>query len=232
MLRSLEADSEVASITHEVPRQLLQAVGLTQRNIVTPEWLQFGMGSFFETGKGAPWGGAGGPNWAYLLEYKERAQHRMSGRMEKPLDNLKAVVTDAQFRATKNGEDEVALKKARTMAWSLVYFLAHRKLGNDQYGLIRYYRELSRMPRDLDFDAASLLGVFARSFDCLDAKGDKPDDAKLQKLAEEWHRFIDLTPLEVEEFVKELRNKQNELKSSEKPPEKKPTNEKPVEGDS
>jgi len=232
MLRSLEVDSEIASITHEAPRQLLAAIGLTHRNIVTPEWLQFGMGSFFETGKGAPWGGAGGPNWIYLLDYKERAQHRLSGRMDKPLDNLKAVVTDSQFRATGNGQDEAALRKARTMAWSLTYFLAHRKLGNDQFGLIRYYRELARMPRDLEFDANSLLHLFARAFNCLDAKGEKPDDGKLQQLAEEWNRFIDLTPLEVEEFVKELRNTKTELKATQKPGEKKPTNEKPVEGES
>jgi hypothetical protein len=233
MLRSLEADSEIASITHESPRQLLHAIGLTKRNVITPEWLQFGMGSFFQIGKGAPWGGAGGANFIYLLEYKERAQHRMSGRLEKPVDALKAVVTDGYFRATHNGKDETALMKARTMAWSLTYFLAHRKLGNDQYGLIRYYRELSRMPRDLSFDADSLLGLFARSFNCLDAKGDKPDEAKLAQLADEWNRFIDLTPLEVEEAVKDLRNKANELKTSDKKTDKKKESDfTPVEGDS
>jgi hypothetical protein len=232
MMRSMEADSEIASITHESPRQLLQAVGLTRRNVITPEWLQFGMGSFFQIGKGAPWGGAGGANFLYLLEYKERAQHRMSGRMEKPLEALKAVVSDAYFRSTKNGEDEAALLKARTMAWSLTYFLAHRKLGNDDYGLIRYYREMSRMPRDLEFDGESLLHLFARSFNCLDSKGEKPDDSKLARLAEEWNRFIELTPLEVEEAVKDIRNKQNEIKTSDtKPKEKTKAQEKPVEGD-
>ena len=50
------------------------------------------------------------------------------------------------------------------MAWSLTYFLAHRKLGNDRFGLIRYYRELARMPRDLEFDGDSLVLLFARAF--------------------------------------------------------------------
>jgi hypothetical protein len=231
MLRSLEADSELASITHEAPRQLLSAIGLTQRNVFAPEWLQFGMGSFFETGKGAPWGGAGGANWVYLAEYKERASHRMSGRAEKPLDALKAVVTDGYFRATGNGQNEVALRKARTMAWSLTYFLAHRKLGNEQTGLIRYYRELARMPRDLEFDADSLLLLFARAFNCLDAKGEKPDDAKLAQLAKEWDTFIDLTPLEGEEVVKDLRSTRSELKSSNKPGDKKEQVDKPVDSD-
>jgi hypothetical protein len=231
MLRSLEADSEIASISHEAPRQLLSAIGLTRRNVFAPEWLQFGMGSFFETGKGAPWGGAGGANWIYLAEYKERATHRMSGRLEKPLDALKGVVSDRFFRETTHGQNETALLKARTMAWSLTYFLAHRKLGNDQSGLIRYYRELARMPRDLEFDGDSLLVLFARAFDCLDAKGEKPDDAKLSQLSEEWNRFIELTPLEGEEVVKDLRNNQNEFKSTTKPGEKKEADDKPVGGD-
>src|SRR5262249_54459923 len=176
MVQSLEADAEIASVTHEVPHQLLTAIGLTQRNVVTPEWIQFGMGSFFETSRGSPWGGAGGPKWIYLDEYRERAKRKLSGRMEKPLDALKGVVTDRYFHETNNGQNEPALLKARTMAWSLTFFLAHRKLGNDQYGLVRYYRELAKMPRDLDFDPDSLLNLFARSFDCLDAKGEKPDD--------------------------------------------------------
>src|SRR5262249_52273584 len=112
-------------------------------------------------------------------------------------------------------------------------FLAHRKLGNDQTGLIRYYRELAKMPRDLDFDDESLLALFARSFDCLDARGDKPDDAKLGKLADEWHRFIDLTPLEGEEVVKDIRSRQTELKTGGvgKPEEKKEVDDKPLGSD-
>lgn len=233
MMRSLEADSEVATVTHEAPRQLLSAIGLTQRNVVAPEWLQFGMGSFFETGKAAPWGGAGGPNWIYLQEYKERSKRKMAGRMDKPLDALKGVVSDRYFRATNNGQDESALLKARTMAWSLTYFLAHRKLGNDAYGLMRYYRELAKMPRDLDFDDESLLQLFARSFNCLDARAEKVDEAKLTQLAEEWHRFIDLTPLEGEEVVKDIRGRHSELKTGGvgKPADKKEEDDKPIAGD-
>jgi hypothetical protein len=235
MIRSLEADSEFATVTHEAPYQLLSAIGLTHRNVVTPEWIGFGMPSFFAVTKAAPWGGAGGPNWIYLQEYKERAKSRLAGRMDKPLDALKSVVSDRYFHQTNKGQNEGALLKARTLAWSLTYFLAHRKLGNDQQGLIRYYRELAKMPRDLDFDQESLLHLFARAFDCLDARGEKPDDAKLTKLAEEWQRFMDLTPLEGEEIVKDLRNRQAELKAggAGKPEEKrKPEDDKPVEGDS
>jgi hypothetical protein len=234
MMRSLEADSEFATVTHEAPYQLLSAVGLTHRNVVTPQWIGFGMPSFFAVTKAAPWGGAGGPNWIYLQEYKERSKRKMAGRMDKPLDALKGVVTDRYFHEAENGKKEGVLLKARTMAWSMVYFLAHRKLGNDQFGLIRYYREMAKMPRDLDFDPDSLLVLFARSFDCLDAKGDKPDDAKLTKLAEEWTRFINDTPLEGEEIVKDIRNRQNELRTGtlpKKDDKSKKDDDKPVEGD-
>src|SRR5206468_9225172 len=47
MLKVLENDSEVASISHAVARQLVYATGMLPRNVNAPEWLQFGLGSFF-----------------------------------------------------------------------------------------------------------------------------------------------------------------------------------------
>ncbi len=212
MMQSLEADSETATVSHEGPRQLLAAIGLLPRNVLAPEWIQFGMGSFFETSKGAPWGGAGGANWVYLQVYKDRSTKK---KLDKPLEALLNVVTDRYFRQTNNGQDEAAVLKARTMAWSLTYFLAHRKLTMDGgYGLIRFYQELAKMPRDMEFDEDSLQVLFARAFNCLDEKGEKADRAKLTKLAEEWHRFIDQQPLEGEDVIKELRSRQSELKAS------------------
>src|SRR5207244_2366018 len=91
---------------------------------------------------------------------------------------------------------------------------AHKKLKFDgDYGLVRYYRELAKMPRDLEFDDQTLLLCFARAFNCLDAKGEKPDDAKLTELAKEWHRFIDLTPPESEDVFKDIQQRQSELKA-------------------
>jgi hypothetical protein len=238
MVRSLEADSELATVSHEGPKQLIAAIGLLPRSVFAPDWIQFGMGSCFETAKGAPWGGAGGANWIYLQDYKDRAAKLKLGPNAqvnkggaKPLEALKGVVTDRYFRESNNGRNEGNLMKARTTAWSLVYFLIHRKLN----GLMPYYRELARMPRDMEFDDESLLLTFARAFDCLDAKGEKPDEAKLKQLAEEWHRFLDLTPLEGEEVVKNIRERQSELKAggvgkpgeaTKKDEEKKPAEEK------
>jgi hypothetical protein len=216
MVRSLEADSEVATITHEGPRQLMAAVGQLPRNVAAPDWITFGVGSFFETGKGAPWGGAGGPHWVYHQEYRDRAAK--PGKMDKPLDALKYVVTDSYFRQAYRESDaskkEGLLLKARTMAWSLTYFLAHRKLKlDDGYGLVRYASELAKLPRDLEFDDQTLLTCFARAFNCLDAKGEKPDDAKLTELAKEWHRYIDLTPPEGEEVLKDIQHRQSEMRA-------------------
>ena len=38
-------------------------------------------------------------------------------------------------------------------------------------------------------------------------------DAKLTELAKEWHRFIDLTPLEGEEVLKDIHERQSEMRA-------------------
>jgi hypothetical protein len=203
--KSLEVDAELASTTHEGARQLMAALGLLPRNVNAPEWIQFGIGSFFETPKGAPWGGAGGPNWLYLPQYKDWFSKR---ELARPWEELKNVVTDRNFRMTNAGKDEAKVLKARTMAWSLTFFLMQKRLD----GLMEYYRELSRLPRDMDFDGDTLLLVFATAFKCLDNKG-KPDETQLARLANDWRNFIDLTPLEGQAAVNEVRKSQNELKT-------------------
>src|SRR5205807_1275457 len=54
VLRAMEIDGERAAITHNATRQLLFASGLLPRNVAAPEWLQFGLSSFFETPAGSP----------------------------------------------------------------------------------------------------------------------------------------------------------------------------------
>lgn len=229
--KSLEQDSEVATVTHDGSRQLLASIGLLPRNIEAPEWVQFGFASFFETPKGAPWGGPGGPSWVYLPYYKDwksKKKDNLGKPMEKPLDALKAVITDRYFReayrevakAAKEGKEakeakieqeraEAALFKARAMAWSLTYFLAQKQLDD----LVEYHRELTRLPRDLQFDEETLMLTFARAFKCLNDDGRKADDTKLTRLATDWERYMDATDIEGKEAWSELRKNQNELKA-------------------
>jgi hypothetical protein len=166
------------------------------------------MASFFETPRGAPWGGAGGASWVYLQHFKDWTRLKDPKNLNKPLPALKAVVQEEFFRQA-SGKDEAGLLRARTTSWSLTYFLAHKHLD----GLVRYYRDLARMPRDLDFDSDTLLLVFARAFDCLNTQRDKADNAKLTKLAKEWFDLMERTPVEGGRVFQTLRAQQAELKT-------------------
>ena len=95
-----------------------RTTGLLPANVAAPEWVLFGMGSFFETPPESPWGGPGAPSFYYLPRFKE-----MKGKLAKtPYEALRKVVTDQYFRqAALVPEKEMVLKetavrKARTAA--------------------------------------------------------------------------------------------------------------------
>jgi hypothetical protein len=221
--RALQEDAEIASVTHEGTRQLLAATGQLPRNVAVPDWLQFGWASFFETPKGSPWMSVGTPSSTLLPEFNYLGHYKAAdkaGRLEKQRYlTLEKVVTDSYFREfAGNPKSENARVKARTTAWSLTFFLANKQLD----GLRRYHEELKKLPRDLEFDSQTLLLTFARAFDCLDAsRPNAVDRSKLEKLANQWHDFISLTPAEDEALITELVKAQAELKGKHfpKPPE-------------
>src|SRR5206468_3880435 len=113
---------------------------------------------------------------------------------------LAAVVTDAYFRATDRGKDKDALLKARTMSWSLTYFLAQKHLDH----LMRYYQALAALPRDMEFGEDALLNLFVRSFELGSANGDE-----FRKLAREWFSHTADTHVEVQEAFKEAEAKED-----------------------
>jgi hypothetical protein len=197
--KAMDEDGERATVTHEGTRQLIAAIGLMPRSVEPPQWIDFGMASFFETPKGSFWAGTGSPNMTYLVNFKLWDKDK---KLDKdPVEALKAVVTDRNFhkiRGSKNKENAEA--KARTMAWALVYFLAHKKRD----GLLRYYEELAKQPRDLDLDEEVLLGCFARALGLVDPKKpDVVDTNELNKMALAWYKFIKDTPLEITEVYNE-----------------------------
>src|SRR5206468_6281233 len=113
------------------------------------------------------------------------------------------VVTDQFFRDVAKGktptEKEALLKKARTLAWALSYYVARNRLDD----LMTYYQELAKLPRDLEFDSQVLMEVFAKSFKLMDDSGKKVDQAKLAKFAEAWRGVIGTTALEHAELIEE-----------------------------
>ncbi len=208
MLSALEQEAELATVSHDATRQLLFASGLLPRNVAVPEWILFGAGSFFETPLQSPWPTIGAPSPYYLPRWREMKDKVYE---KDRVDTLKKVVTDAYFRSLppdgKSGSPErtlreTALRKARTAAWSLTYFLAQDKRD----GLRRYFAELSKMPRDIELDETVLLECFARSFGCVNANNEVDKD-KLKALAGSWYAYWNTVSFESEGTMKEIRDK-------------------------
>jgi hypothetical protein len=217
MLRALERDGEVAAISQEAARQLLAASGKLPRHVEVPEWVEFGTGSFFGTAKGSPWPSFAAPCTAlvdqnnYLSSYQVWSKGK---KLDEPKLALERTVTDYYFRQAKASKDPMTIHKARTLSWALTFFLARQKLD----GLLRYYKELSKLPRDLEFDDKVLLGCFARAFELVEVnKPDTINKDKFAQFANAWNDNIIMTPLDhsVEEVLLALRKGgQSELKST------------------
>jgi len=198
----LEEEAERASISHEGSRQLFVASGLIPRSVVPPQWAQFGSAAFFETPKGpfigAPpaaqtafWPGWGAPSWAYTRTFRdfEREQVAKTDQDQEkvlPADLLKQVVTDTQFHRIVNFSDRQNIIQARANAWSLTYYLMRNRLP----GMLRYFQELSALPRDLELDPKTLLVTFARAFDVANATQDGIDPQKFGQLSKDWLAFL------------------------------------------
>jgi hypothetical protein len=212
LLKGMQDESAWASVSHVASRQLAVATGLISTNVAVPESLQFGIGSFFETPLGAFWPGIGAPSWTYMVKFKLWKKNNV---LDRPEDAIRSVITDQYFREiTDDSKRTVALTKARTMAWSFTFFLMNRHLNH----LLRYCEELKNLPRDMEFDDDTLLAAFGRAFEMTD-----PNDpyhvhtAKLDRLAQEWYSYIELTPIEssaaMEEAIKEYEKQQKKNKT-------------------
>ncbi len=193
--KSMEEEAERTTLSHEGTLQLLAATGILPRNTGVPQWVQYGLASYFETPHGAVYGAGGLPSWSNLIAFKF---HRKKG-LGKPRDALYNVLSDRLFHTAERTQidfeenrDKEKLQqklrhdweKARSSAWALVYYLVQNKKFNT---IIRYTQELDALPRDLDLDQRMLEGLFAKSFDLGDAKSaHKLDPSRLQGFAEAW----------------------------------------------
>lgn len=209
-LRGVQEQTERQAVTHVGTLQLATASGLLPRTVTAPHWVQFGVGSFFETPREAYWPGTGAPHWNYLTKFQLWQEAK---KLDKPDEALRKVVTDAYFHdahsdhEARTDHDRDAILKARTMTWSLTYFLAQQRL--DQ--LLGYYRALASMPRDMELGEEALAAIFVKAFDL----GDGPDalsGAKAKELARKWYEFMTRdTHLEVAE-VKTLAKAREEAR--------------------
>jgi hypothetical protein len=205
MLKAMEIQGEIASSSHNGTRQLLFASGLLPRNVHAPDWLLSGMGSFFETPVDAPWPMPTGPNVTQLATLKKLKEKGLIDKSN-PKDTLRKVVTNAYFRevevlltqaeketirSTKIAGLKTARERAEATAWAMVYFLAggDRVATTDKNrdGLMRYFKELSAMPRDLELDEDTLWVCFAKAFGAWDSARQAVKEEVLENLAKQWY---------------------------------------------
>lgn len=211
MLKAMQEESTRASASHMGALAVATATDLFPRYVEVPRWALFGFGTYFETPKGAYWPGVGAPNWHYLPEWKfwEEKQY-----LDNCVDALKATASDAYFHKAASAKSEVALNKARVYSWSLFYFLAEQKTD----GLMRYFDELRRLPRDIELDEDALWRCFVRAFE-LGEREDQVNVEKASKLAHEWYDFLHYTTLEASDaFIQRVQ----EIKLAPPPVDKTP----------
>jgi hypothetical protein len=168
LLKAMENEFEQTGISHEASRQMLYATKQLPRNVHAPEWVQFGVGSFFETPLQAPWPTIGAANPYWLPRFKELQSKKKYEASY--AQTLKKIVTDSYFREKTKGDkaEEIAksreanLRKARAASWALTYYLARYEANLPK--LQRYFKELSKQPRDVDLDEKTLWECFTRAF--------------------------------------------------------------------
>src|SRR5262249_13958242 len=126
---------------------------------------------------------------------------------------LEKTITDQYLKAAKDSPEPVVHLKAKATAWGLSYFLA--KGPNNLDGLFRYYQELGKLPRDLEFDDDVLKGCFARAFQLADPKDPtKIDPVAFERFAQKWQVFMSQELPELKDVMDEVKKAQTDLKNT------------------
>jgi hypothetical protein len=201
--KAMQEEMERTTVTHQVVRQLLAAAALpaqsgmsaripvVSRNLASPEWLRFGLASFFETSRGAYWPGGIGPNWNYYIQFNLAKEAKKISR-ENIKDVLEKVITDQYFLDAAGGTDQAKTEFARTTAWALVFYLASDQ-NFDKFMV--YLQKLGNLPRHMKVDKAILRKVFEEAF-----------GADLGNFAGKWYSYINDTTIDdIPNLVKEAK---------------------------
>jgi len=216
--KALQQEAEIAAATHEGTKQLFAETGLLPRNVLAPEWVRFGIAALFEMPKGPfPGGGSqlkvalhpggGGPNWAYMRYYEEMREKNLINDRN-AADLFIETVIDMHFRTahkvemlgrlTRKGTEEGDSKatpaeelyaRARTLGWSVVYFMAKTKFSEFE----RFLQELGKLPRDAELDADAVITSFciANGISTAGLNGTNPDISRFMGIGLLWKQFMD-----------------------------------------
>jgi Protein of unknown function (DUF1570) len=213
----LQEEAEIASATHEGTRQIFADTGLLPRNVMAPEWVRFGISAVFETPKGpfpgkaptlkvAMYPGGGGPHWAYMRFFEELRDTKVltpanavpmfvSTVLDSPFRSARKAEQQEKTQAKKSEEgdskavrSEELYNRARTLSWSLVYFLAKARFPE----FINFLDELSKLPRDAELDGEAVIAAFGRAYG-IDGAGLSGASVKVDRFMQiglEWWDFM------------------------------------------
>jgi hypothetical protein len=186
LLKAMQDECELHAVTRVGSQQIAGALGLLPGRVAVPQWLQSGMGSFFETPRGAYRPGTASPHWKYFINFRNWRDEK---KLEKPDEVLFNIITDKYFTDARQSNDPAAWEKAHTMAWALTYFLAQDP--NMREGFLRYLDELAQLPRDMDLDGSAYMLCFLRAFNLGGSKLSGLDDAAItaamKKVSKDWY---------------------------------------------
>jgi hypothetical protein len=214
---AMQEEAEIASATHEGTRQIFGETGLLPRNVLAPEWVRFGIAALFEMPKGpfpgkantlkvALYPGGGGPHWAYMRYYEEMRESKLINNGNAS-EMFVDTVLDDHFRSARKAEAlqkslshkteegdskatpaEELYARARTLAWSVVYFLAKARFNE----FIAFMDELTKLPRDAELDGDAVIGAFGRAYGIGNAGlvGAGVDTRRFMGIGLEWADFM------------------------------------------
>lgn len=208
---AIHEEGIVATVSREGARQILDAVGLLPARAGFPETWRDGLLGLVETPKSngdfrAPafHSGIGNVHWVYLPVFsfftnEDRLKkgevvfyEKTSRQVTIPVKrfSLTEVIRGNHYKEAQQAKPEqhdLLLLKARAESWALVHFLAETRWRQ----LMQFYEELARLPRDLEIRPEVVEGIFAMVFGLADAKQPNTlDPQKLQRLEEEWRKFM------------------------------------------
>lgn len=222
LLKAMQDECEVQVVTHVGSQQLMAATGLLPGTVAAPLWLQHGIGSFFETPKGAYWGGTGAPHWKYFVNFRNWRDER---KLEKPEEIFLKVISDQYYFEARRINTPAAWDKANTMAWALTYYLAQNQNTRDNF--LKFLQELSNLPRDMQIDPNTYMLCFARSFNLVKEGEARLDETAVKRMVKDWYyEFMSQVQLEMPDAFKLAKKieEQRVVKAAELEAEKKKLN--------
>jgi hypothetical protein len=228
LLKAMQDECELQVVTYVGSQQLMASTGLLPGTVAAPLWLQYGIGSFFETPKGAYWAGTGAPHWKYFVNFRNWRDDRNAAKAvitEKPEEIFLKVISDQYYAEARRINTPQAWEKANTMGWALTYYLAQNQNTRDNF--LKFLQELANLPRDMQIDPNTYMLCFARSFNLVKEGEAKLDETAVKKMVKDWYyEFMSQVQLEMPDAFKLAKKieEQRVVKAAELEAEKKKLN--------